>query len=265
MDLGLKNKVVLVTGGTKGIGLAAARAFAEEGARLIITASTEESLQEAAAQIQQATNNQPDCYRCDVTSDEAVTSLAATLDEKYGDLDVLVNNAAGKLPTGDFLNIDSDAWLNGWNQKLQCYVRTVQAFYPLLKQGDGGRIVNVVGTAARNPKASYMAVGMSNAALINFNKSLADRSAQDKVLVVGVAPSGVRTGRWERLTKGRAEGEGKTQEQLQAEIDATLPLGRMAQPEELGDVICFMASARASYISGTVITVDGASTQGVFN
>ncbi|RLA03046.1 MAG: hypothetical protein DRQ54_11295, partial [Gammaproteobacteria bacterium] len=156
-------------------------------------------------------------------------------------------------------------WLSGWNQKLQCYVRTVQAIYPIMQRQGGGRIVNVVGTAARNPKASYMAVGMSNAALINFNKALADRGAADNILAVGVAPSGVRTGRWERLTKGRAEGEGKTQEQLQAEIDATLPLGRMASPEELGDVICFMASSRASYISGTVITVDGASTQGVFN
>jgi len=265
MDLGLKDKVVLVTGGTKGIGIAAATAFAEEGAQLIITASTQESLSAAVESIEKTTGLRPDSYLCDVTSDTDVTSLATQLDKKYGRLDVLVNNGAGKVPAGDFLAIDSAEWLDGWNQKLQCYVRTVQAFYPVMKRQGGGRIVNVVGTAARNPKASYMAVGMSNAALINFNKSLADRGAQDNILVVGVAPSGVRTGRWERLTKARAEGEGKTQEQLQAEIDATLPLGRMARPEELGDVICFMASPRASYISGTIITVDGTSTQGVFN
>jgi len=265
MDLGLKEKVVLVTGGTKGIGFAAATAFAEEGAQLIITASTQESLPDAVSRIETATGVHPDVFLCDVTSDQAVQSLASQLDKKYGRIDVLVNNAAGKLPTGDFLTIESEAWLSGWNQKLQCYVRTVQAIYPIMQRQGGGRIVNVVGTAARNPKASYMAVGMSNAALINFNKALADRGAADNILAVGVAPSGVRTGRWERLTKGRAEGEGKTQEQLQAEIDATLPLGRMASPEELGDVICFMASSRASYISGTVITVDGASTQGVFN
>lgn len=265
MDLGLKDKVVLVTGGTKGIGFAAATAFAEEGARLVITASTEESLADAVGRIEAITGLRPDHYRCDVTSDQAVQKLAAQLDEKYGRVDVMVNNAAGKVPAGDFLTIDSQAWLDGWNQKLQCYVRTVQAFYPIMQRQGGGRIVNVVGTAARNPKASYMAVGMTNAALINFNKSLADRGAADNILVVGVAPSGVRTERWDRLTQGRAQGEGKSVEQLQAEIDATLPLGRMARADELGDVICFMASPRASYISGTVITVDGSSTQGVFN
>ena len=265
MDLQLKDKVVLVTGGTKGIGFAAATTFANEGAQLIITASTDQSLQLAASKIENSCGVQPDTYLCDVTSDEAVTNLAATLKAKYGRVDVLVNNAAGKLPTGDFLNIDSQVWLDGWNQKLQCYVRMVQAIFPIMQTQGGGRIVNVVGTAARNPKASYMAVGMTNAALINFNKTLADRGAADNILVVGVAPSGVRTERWERLTKGRAEGEGKSQPQLQAEIDATLPLGRMAEAEEIGDVICFMASPRASYISGSIIIVDGNSTQGVFN
>lgn len=261
----MKDKVVLVTGGTKGIGYAAATAFANEGAVLIITASTQESLDKAITGIETATGVRPEGYLCDVTRDADVSALATLINEQHGRLDVLVNNAAGKLPTGDFLDIDSSEWLNGWNQKLQCYVRTVQSIYPIMKRQGGGRIVNVVGTAARNPKASYMAVGMTNAALINFNKSVADRAAADNILVVGVAPSGVRTERWERLTKGRAEGEGKTQEQLQAEIDAALPLGRMAQPEELGDVICFMGSARASYISGTIVTVDGNSTQGVFN
>ena len=142
-----------------------------------------------------------------------------------GGVDVLVNNAAGRVPAGDFLAIDNPAWLEGWNQKLQCYVRTVQAFYPLLKQGDGGRIVNVVGTAARNPKASYMAVGMSNAALINFTKSLADYGAPHGVRAVAVAPAAVRTDRWTRLTAARAEAEGKTPEALQAEIGISLDQG----------------------------------------
>ena len=265
MDLQLTQKVVLVTGGTKGIGFAAATTFAEEGVQLIITASTEQSLQLAVSKIEASTGVTADAYCCDVTSDADVANLADTLITKYGRIDVLVNNAAGKVPVGDFLNIDSQAWLEGWNQKLQCYVRMVQAIFPVMQKRGGGRIVNVVGTAARNPKASYMAVGMSNAALINFNKSLAERGAKDNILVVGVSPSGVRTERWERLTQGRADGEGKTKQQLQAEIDAALPLGRMANPEEIGDVICFLASPRASYISGSIVTIDGNSTDGVFN
>ncbi|MBL4623065.1 MAG: SDR family oxidoreductase [Immundisolibacteraceae bacterium] len=265
MDLQLTQKVVLVTGGTKGIGFAAATTFAEEGAQLIITASTEQSLQLAVSKIEASTGVTPDAYCCDVTSDSAVAKLTDTLTSQYGRIDVLVNNAAGKIPIGDFLNIDSQTWLDGWNQKLQCYVRMVQAVFPIMQKQGGGRIVNVVGTAARSPKASYMAVGMSNAALINFSKSLAERGAEHNILVVGVSPAGVRTERWQRLIQGRADGEGKTRQQLQAEIDATLPLKRMAEPKEIGDVICFMSSPRASYISGSIVTVDGNSTEGVFN
>ena len=265
MDLGLKDKVVIVTGGSKGIGFATATAFLLEGSCVIITASTQESLFTAVEKLEQKTGIKVDSYLCDVTNDLEVVQLAQTLFDKYGQIDVLVNNAAGKIPAGDFLTIDDSAWLEGWNQKMQCYVRTAKAFFPIMVSQGGGNIVNVVGTAARNPKASYMGVGMSNAALINFTKSLADRGAEHNILVTGVAPSGVRTERWERLIKGRAEGEGKTQERLQSEIDASLPLGRMARPEELGDVICFAASERASYISGSIIVVDGNSTHGVYN
>ena len=109
-----------------------------------------------------------------------------------------------------------------------------------------------------------MPVGISNAALYNFTKSFADLCAPQGIRVVGVAPSGVTTDRWTRLVAARAPAEGKTPEQLQAEVDAALPLGRMAHPQDVADAICFVASARAAYICGSVITVDGNSTQGVY-
>lgn len=264
MDLKLSGKTVVLTGASKGIGLAAMRTFAAEGARVIAAARGIEALEVEVAALRGAGHDVIACP-CDVTRDDDVRNLIETAQRHTGRIDVFINNAAGKLPAGDFLAISSQDWLDGWNQKLQCYIRTAQAVFPVMRDQGGGRIVNVVGTAARNPKASYMPVGVTNAALVNFTKSLADRGAPHGILVAGVAPSGVMTDRWRRLIEKRAEGEGKTPEALQVEMDATFPLGRMAGPEEIGDVICFVASPRASYISGTIITVDGASTMGVFN
>lgn len=265
MDLGLKDKVVVLTGASKGIGVAATMAFAKEGARLVLAARDLETLNQVASDVRAVTDAQIVTQSCDVTRDADVQRLMEVAMEKYGRIDVLVNNGAGKIPAGDFLKISSSDWLEGWNQKVQAYVRTCQAVYPIMRAQGGGRIINVLGTAARNPKYSYMAVGMSNAALVNFTKSLADVGSKDNIRVVGVAPSGVMTERYLRLIKGRSEAEGKTPEALEAEMMKGFPMGRLAKPEELGDVICFVASDRASYMSGTVVTVDGNSTQGVYN
>ena len=193
-----------------------------------------------------------------------LAGLVAATVERYGRIDVLVNNAAGKLPAGEFADITNDAWLTGWNQKLQCHIRASRAVYPVMQKQQSGVIVNVLGTAGRNPKASYMPVGISNAALYNFTKSFADLCAPQGIRVLGVAPSGVTTDRWTRLVAARAPAEGKTPAQLQAEVDAALPLKRMAHPQDVANAVCFAASDRASYICGSVITVDGNSTQGVY-
>lgn len=265
MDLGLKDKVVVLTGASKGIGVAAASAFAREGSRLVMAARNLEGLEEVASAIRSETGAEITTCSCDITRDEDIIELMQVALDQYGRIDILINNGAGKIPAGDLLSFTNSEWLDGWNQKIQAYVRGCQAVYPIMAAQGGGQIINVLGTAARNPKYSYMAVGMSNAALVNFTKSLADMGAKDNIRAVGVAPSGVLTGRYLRLIKARAEIEGKTAKELEDEMLKSFPMGRLAEPEELGDVICFVASERASYISGTVVTVDGTSTQGVYN
>lgn len=263
MDLGLAGKTVILTGASRGIGRAALHAFAVEGASVFAAARPSAEL-DAAVAAERAAGHAVTACPCDIADDESVAKLVEGVRAQSGRIDVLVNNAAGRLPAGDFLALPTEAWMQGWNQKLQWYIRTVQAVFPVMREQGGGKIVNVVGAAARNPKPSYMAVGISNSGLINFTKSLADLGAPHGILAAGVAPSGVLTERWLRLIEGRARGEGKTPEQLQRETEATFPLGRMARPEEVGDVICFVASPRASYISGSVVVVDGNSTPGVY-
>lgn len=264
MDLELAGKVVVITGSSQGIGRATAFGFAKEGAKLVLAARGLEGLQEVSKTALEAGAQDVAIVQCDVTVDADVEQLMASAVQRFGRIDVLVNNAAGKLPAGDFTKITNEEWLNGYNQKLQCHIRACRAVFPIMRDQKSGVVINILGTAARNPETGYMAVGVSNAGLYNFNKSFADFCAPYRIRVVGVAPSNIATSRWERLINLRAPAEGKTPEQLMAETNAALPLGRMGAPEDIADAVCFAASARASYISGSVITVDGDRTRGVY-
>ncbi len=264
MDLELRGKVVIVTGASQGIGRATAIAFAKEGARLVLSARGLEGLQEVSRLALDSGAAEVEIVQCDVTVDADVERLMSSAIERFGHIDVLVNNAAGRIPGGEFMEITNEMWLNGWNQKLQCHIRACRAVFPIMRDQKSGVIVNILGTAARNPEIGYMAVGITNAGLYNFNKSFADYCAPHGIRVVGVAPSNTVTDRWMRLMSLRAPAEGKTLEQLIEEISKSLPLGRMGKPEDIADAVCFASSARASYICGSVITVDGDCTHGVY-
>ena len=252
MDLGLKDKVVLITGASRGIGLATAQAFAREGARIVMAARNGEVLEAAARGVREETGARVDTYCGDLTDEAHCAGVVRHARERCGRIDVLVNNASGQLPIGDFLQMTSEQWLTAWTRKLQTYVTMSREVFPIMQGQNGGRIVNVLGAhAARNPAASVLPIGVI--------------SAQHNILVTGVSPSGVDTGpRWAEWQKRRAAAEGKPEGSVADEKVAPYALGRPARPEEIGDVVCFMASARASFISGVVLTVDGNVTRGCY-
>ncbi len=266
MDLGLRDKVVIVTGASRGIGYATARAFAGEGAHVVMAARTADRLEAAAETIREASGSTVHTVACDLTSDAECARLVAFTNVNLGRVDVLVNNASGTLPVGDFASLTSAAWLTAWTHKVQVYVTLAREVFPIMQRQKGGRIVNVIGAnAARNPGPAFLPVGAVSAALANFVKGLADLGARDEILVTGVSPAAVDTG--ERLRswyERRAATEGKTVEELRAEPKPDFCLGRPARPEEVADVICFLGSARASHVSGIVVTVDGNATRGVW-
>jgi len=188
MDLGLQGKTALVSGGSKGIGRAIAEGLAREGARVAITARTASDLDAAAAAIRAKTGNEVVSIAADLSRLDEVTRVVATARERLGRIDILVNNA-GAIRGGDFLTIPDEQWAGDWSLKILGYVRMARAVLPLMQQQGGGRILNIVGAAARNPTPGYLPGGIANAGLINFTKGLADLGAPSNILVNAISPA----------------------------------------------------------------------------
>ena len=183
---------------------------------------------------------------------------------RFGRIDILVNNA-GAIRGGNFLDIPDAQWSQDWNLKLLGYIRMARAVFPLMQAQGGGRICNVVGAAARNPTPAYLTGGAANAALINFTKGLADLGAPSQILVTAVSPAATATERWDSLMVQQASVERQERRRsCRPRPQAPYKLGRIATPEDIADIVCFLVSARASFITGICITVDGGATRGVY-
>ena len=263
MDLGLDGKTALVSGGSKGIGRAIADSLAREGVRVAITARTAKDLDAAAADSRAKTGTDVVTIAGDLGRLDEVNRVVATARERLGHIDILVNNA-GAIRGGDFLTIPDEQWAGDWSLKILGYVRMARAVLPLMQQQGGGRILNIVGAAARNPTPGYLPGGIANAGLINFTKGLADLGAPSNVLVNAISPAATATDRWESLQAQQAKATGKTIDQVRAEAFAAYPLKRIATPEDVADLACYLVSERASFLTGLCITVDGGATRGVY-
>jgi NAD(P)-dependent dehydrogenase (short-subunit alcohol dehydrogenase family) len=199
----------------------------------------------------------------DLGEPQAASRVVGEIVGRFGRLDILINNA-GAIRGGDFLATPAEQWADDWRLKILGYVRMAQAALPAMRPRRWGRIVNVIGAAARNPATTYMAGGIANAGLINFTRALADLGAPDNILVNAVSPGATATERWDRLVAQQAEAAGRRVEDLRAEVDRKQPLGRIGRPEDVADVVVFLASERAAFVTGASITVDGGASRGVY-
>jgi len=251
MDLQLKGKSVLVTGGSKGIGLAVARAFAAEGCSLHLAAREQAPLSAAAQEVSKANAVGVTHHAIDLGRQGSAITLARACP----DVDILVNNA-GAIPGGDLDAIDETRWREAWDLKVFGYINLTREFYRRMRERGSGVIVNVIGLAGERMDAGYIAGSAGNASLMAFTRAAGSTSLDSGVRIVGVNPGAVRTERLIRLFKTRAErllGDVARWE----ELFEKLPMKRAAQPEEVADLVVFLASARASYVSGTIVTIDG--------
>lgn len=251
MELGLGGKSVVITGGSKGIGRGVADAMAREGCALHLVARDRGPLEAAAGEIVKTHGVAVEIHARDL-SDSA--SVAQLLDEA-GVPDILINNA-GAIPGGTLQAVDEARWRTAWDLKVFGYINMCRTFYAAMKDRGHGVIVNVTGLAADRTDAGYIAGTAGNAGLNAFTRALGSQSLTDGIRVVAVSPGAVETERLVGLLRSRAEAELGSADDWRRYLK-NLPLGRAATVAECADMVTFLASERASYISGTVITVDG--------
>jgi len=245
MNLELKGKSVLITGGSKGIGLACAKAFAAEGCRVQIASRNREKLAQAA----KAIGGDARVHVADLRDGNALRALA----EACADVDILVNNA-GDIPGGTIEAIDEAKWRHAWELKLFGYINLTREVYARMKARKAGVIVNVIGMAGENPSFEYVCGSTANAGLAAFTKAMGKASAASGVRVLGVHPPATRTDRIVPLIKAAAK-EKLGDENRWEELIGTGSFGHMIEPEQVADTVVFLASARAGKLSGVVLNL----------
>jgi 3-oxoacyl-[acyl-carrier protein] reductase len=256
MDLGLEGKVAIVTGASKGIGKAIAQELAQEGVHVILCARGQALLEEVALAIRQQTDTQVLAVPADLSSLEGVRALVRRTREYFGTVDILVNNA-GAIRSGSLLSKPDEDWLTDWSLKVFGYIRLAREVFPIMQAKGGGRIINIIGTAGRQPNANYLAGGGANAALMNMTKALADEGAPHNILVNAINPGPIRTERWDSLMSQMSMAQGRTPQEVEAAWLQGNPLQRPGEPHEVAGLVVFLASQRASYINGVIVPIDG--------
>ena len=259
---GLEGKAALVTGGSRGIGKATAYALASEGCAVAICARGAEALDAAAAEIGDATGAKVIGIRADMTDPDEIMDLVRDAAAGLGRLDILVNNAVNS--TSDRASrIPDEVILNHITTKIMGYIRCARECIPHMTAAGGGRIINIGGMAARNSSPGNPGSGVTNSAMSNYSKALADDVAADGILVNCIHPGSTRTERYMGLVAERAARANTTPDAVLAQSVAEIPIGRMIEPQDIANLAAFLCSDLAAAITGQTIAVDGGGGKGV--
>jgi 3-oxoacyl-[acyl-carrier protein] reductase len=262
LDLELRGKHALVTGASKGIGKAIARALAAEGAEVCVVARDADALEKAAEEIRLVATGEILAVQGDVRDADLFDRVLGRLPPRWGGVDILVNNAGGP-PPGSFLDHDGAAWTAALEQSFLAAVRGTKAVVPGMKQRNWGRIVSVASTVALEPTPGMVLSASVRGALVAFSKAIAIELAPHAITSNIVYPAAVHTERTEFFVRRAAEREGRPYDDVLAQRTAAIPARRFATPAEIADAVVFLASPRAAYITGTSIVVDGAQMKGI--
>lgn len=250
MELGLAGKTVLITGASKGIGRAVAESFAAAGCNLVLVSRTQAALEKAQGEIRDRHNVGVSIKAMDLSQSGSATALAMA----FPDIDILVNNA-GAIPGGPIDVVTEPVWREAWQLKVFGYINLSREYFARMAQRKSGIIANVIGLAATRPMFDYIAGTTGNAALVAFTKALGSKSVDSGVRVFGVNPPSTSTDRLVTLSRTRAQQQFGDPERWQETLKG-LPFGRPATPEEIADMVVFLSSDKAGYVSGVVLDVD---------
>ncbi len=257
-----QGKVVVVTGGSRGIGREIAKDFAREGAQTVIVSSSDANLAAASKTVAAAGGPAPLAIAVNLKTLEGCQEVLKQVQAKFGRCDVLVN-CAGATRAGNFVDLPDDAWMDGYALKFFGCVRMCRLFWPMLKTAQG-HVVNIIGGAARTPGADFTIGGSVNAAMGNFSKSLSQLGKRDGINVNAIHPGATDTERFGELLDQRSRASGKSIDVLRKEATAKDGIRRIGKPEDVSALTLFLASERARHIQGTAIAVDGGATAGYY-
>jgi 3-oxoacyl-[acyl-carrier protein] reductase len=256
MDLGLKGKVAIVTASSRGIGRAAAEALAAEGARIAMCARTTADVMAAAEQIRAHTGGEVLAVAADLTKADDIQRVVDRTAEAYGTVNILVNNAGGPAP-GGFDGVGETEWRAAFEITLLSVVRMTRAALPFLRKGGGGVIINIQSTSVKVPLDNLILSNSIRSSVIGLAKSLSFELAKDGIRVNNVLPGAIMTDRQREMLALQSARSGKSVEEIVRLREAAIPLGRFGEPEDLGNMIAFLASERARYVTGVTVQVDG--------
>ena len=263
MDLGLEGRVALVCGSTRGIGRAVAKALSQEGARVAVNGRHEGSVDRAAEDLQRETGNPVAPFVADVGVPDQAEQLIHRVAKELGRLDVLFCNASGP-PAAPFKDQPREAWHRAVDVNLFSTVHLAAAAVPIMRKVQWGRVICLASVAAKQPLPGLILSTTARAGVLGFAKALADEVAADGITVNTVCPGFIATERIAELTETRAKREKRASQDVMRDMVADIPLGRMGRTDELAAVVTFLASDRASYITGAVLQVDGGFTRSIF-
>lgn len=256
MNFGLTDKVAVVGASSKGLGRAIALGLAQEGAKVTICARDSDALEATADNIRNQTGTEVLAVPTDVSQPEQVENLINTAISHFGGIDILVNNAGGPR-AGRFDDLAAQDYQDAVHLNLMSTINLCRAAVPSMRERGGGRIINLTSVSVKQPVDNLMLSNMARTGVIGFAKTLATELAPDKILVNNVCPGIIFTDRIQQLATVRAEEAGITFDEALEKMTADIPLGRIGDPNEFANLVVFLASERASYITGTTIQVDG--------
>jgi NAD(P)-dependent dehydrogenase (short-subunit alcohol dehydrogenase family) len=255
MDLMLSNKVVIITGASRGIGKAIAETLSAEGMKVVLAARSRDELESLAKSL----SNESLVQIVDLREPDSANQIVASTIEKFGRLDLLVNNA-GATKRGDFLTLTDEEWTDGFALKFYAAMRLSRAAWPHLQAGKGG-IINIIGIGGRTGNAEFAIGGAVNAALMNLTKALADRGIKDGVRVNAINPGSIATERLQTRLRNYAKEKDISLEEAAQRLSREMKIERFGEPEEIARAVAFLASPQAAYIQGAILEVDGGATR----
>lgn len=262
MDLNLKSKIALVTAASQGLGRAAATSLAREGATVVICSRVKKGIEEAASAIHRETDADVVPVVADVSEPEEIKKLISFVKKQFGTLHILVNNAGGP-PSGDILTMPEAEWDRGIDLTLKSMIRLTRGALPIMVGQRWGRIITITSIAGKQPINDLLISSTLRPGIHGLTKVISNKYARENVTINTICPGNILTNRQKELMEARSSKRKISMKKYLAEVTKDIPAGRLGTPEEIGDVIAFLASEQASYINGVNLLVDGGMAKGI--